>query len=86
MLLPGRFFVKEDRRTDEDARKDQSSERTNVRDSAGVTGENGDVGGGKAATFQHFSQHRFFVFFSDPGEILFEANANPADSDAAYLS
>lgn len=85
MLLPGRFFVKEDRRTDEDARKDQSSERTNVRDSAGVTGENGDVGGGKAATFQHFFQHGF-LSCSDPGEILFEANANPADSDAAYLS
>lgn len=44
--------MKEDRRTDEDARKgDQGSERTKVGDSADCTGENGDVTDGKAATF-----------------------------------
>lgn len=64
-LLPGCLFVKDDRRTDEDARKgDQSSERTNVGDSADFTGENGENGDRrKAATFQHFAHHRFFYFF-----------------------
>lgn len=43
-MLPGCLFLKEDRRKDKDARKgDQSSEGTNVGDSADSTGENGDV-------------------------------------------
>lgn len=86
VLLPGCLFVKEDRRTDEDAGKgDQSPGRTDVGDPADCTGENGDHLHGKAATFQLFSQHGFFNFFSDPGEILLNANANQADSDSDYL-
>lgn len=80
-LLPGCLFVKEDRRTDEDARKgDQSPVRTNVGDSADCTGENGDVTDGRQPLFSTLLTSDSFIL-SDPVEILLETNANPADSD-----
>lgn len=62
-LLPGCLFVKEDRRKDKDTRKgDQSSEGTNVADSADSTGENVDVIDGRQPHFSTFLNTGSFIF------------------------